>query len=42
MTAVNGTRGTSVPAGGASIQAIGADVERLSALAKPGAPLKLT
>ena len=31
-----------MPAGGASIQAIGADVERLSALAKSGATLKLT
>ncbi|WP_248762212.1 phosphodiester glycosidase family protein [Pseudarthrobacter sp. SSS035] len=42
VTAVNGSRGTSVPAGGASIQAIGAEIERLSALAKPGATLKVT
>lgn len=42
VAAVNGSRGTAVPAGGASIQAIGADVERLLALAKPGAQLKLT
>ncbi|MHA7297596.1 phosphodiester glycosidase family protein [Pseudarthrobacter sp. MDT3-1] len=42
VTAVNRSRGASVPAGGASIQAIGTDVQRLLELAKPGAHLGLT
>ncbi|MCQ6272904.1 phosphodiester glycosidase family protein [Pseudarthrobacter sp. R1] len=41
VTAVNHTRGTTVPAGGQSIQAIGADTDKLAALATPGAKLKI-
>lgn len=41
VTALHHTRGTTVPAGGHTLQAIGADVAKLSALAKPGAKLKI-
>jgi hypothetical protein len=39
VTAVNSVRGTSVPAGGHTLQATGADVNRLAALAKVGSRL---
>ncbi|SDL97713.1 phosphodiester glycosidase family protein [Arthrobacter sp. ok362] len=39
VTAVNTSRGTTVPAGGHTLQAIGADVNKLAALAKPGSKL---
>lgn len=42
VTAVNRIRGTAVPAGGGTVQAIGADVERLAALAQPGEKLTVT
>lgn len=41
VTAVNHTRGTAVPAGGQSLQAIGTDVDKLAALAVPGKKLKV-
>ncbi len=41
VTSVNNQRGTVVPQGGASIQAVGADVQRLAALAVPGLKLKV-
>ncbi|MFJ6026600.1 phosphodiester glycosidase family protein [Pseudarthrobacter sp. NPDC092424] len=41
VTAVNHTRGTTVPAGGQTLQAIGADADKLAALAVPGAKLKV-
>lgn len=41
VTAVNHTRGTAVPAGGQTVQAIGADVDKLAALAVPGKKLKV-
>ncbi|MDV8147188.1 phosphodiester glycosidase family protein [Arthrobacter sp. B10-11] len=41
VTAVNHTRGTAVPGGGQTLQAIGADADKLAALAVPGAKLKV-
>ncbi|MCR1160283.1 phosphodiester glycosidase family protein [Paenarthrobacter sp. UW852] len=41
VTAVNHSRGTAVPAGGQTVQAIGADVEKLAAVAVPGKRLKV-
>ena len=41
VTAVNHTRGATVPAGGQTLQAIGADADKLAALAAPGAKLKV-
>lgn len=41
VTAVNHTRGTAVPAGGQTVQAIGADVDKLVAVAVPGKKLKV-
>lgn len=41
VTVVNSTRGTAVPAGGRTLQAIGTDVDELAALAKPGSRLKI-
>ncbi|VXB82648.1 phosphodiester glycosidase family protein [Arthrobacter sp. 8AJ] len=41
VTAVNHTRGTAVPAGGQTLQAIGSDVDKLAALAVPGKKLKV-
>lgn len=41
VTAVNHTRGTAVPAGGQTVQAIGADVDKLAAVAVPGKKLKV-
>ena len=41
VTAVNHTRGTAVPAGGNTLQAIGADVDKLAALAVLGKKLKV-
>lgn len=41
VTAVNHTRGIAVPAGGQTVQAIGADVDKLAALAVPGKKLKV-
>lgn len=41
VTAVNHTRGTAVPASGQTVQAIGADVDKLAALAVPGKKLKI-
>jgi exopolysaccharide biosynthesis protein len=41
VTAVTSTRGTAVPAGGRTLQAIGADVDKLTALAKPGSKLRI-
>ncbi len=41
VTAVNHTRGTAVPAGGQTVQAIGANVDKLAALAVPGKKLKV-
>jgi exopolysaccharide biosynthesis protein len=42
VTAVNSTRGTAVPAGGQTLQAIGADVDKLTALAPVGSHLDVT
>jgi exopolysaccharide biosynthesis protein len=39
VTAVNNTRGTTVPAGGHTLQATGAEVDKLAALAKAGSKL---
>jgi exopolysaccharide biosynthesis protein len=39
VTAVNHTRGAAVPAGGQTLQATGAEVDNLSAIAKPGSTL---
>ena len=39
VTAVNNSRGTAVPAGGHTLQAIGTDADKLAALAKPGSRL---
>jgi exopolysaccharide biosynthesis protein len=41
VTAVNHTRGTAVPAGGQTVQAIGSDVDKLAAAAAPGRKLKV-
>lgn len=41
VTAVNHARGTTLPAGGQALQAIGADADKLAALAVPGAKLKI-
>jgi exopolysaccharide biosynthesis protein len=41
VTAVNHTRGTAVPAGRRTLQAIGSDVDKLAALAVPGKKLKV-
>ena len=41
VTAVNSIRGTAVPAGGHTLQAIGTDVDKLAALATPGSKLKV-
>lgn len=41
VTAVNTVRGTAVPAGGHTIQAIGASAEELARLARPGSKLKV-
>ncbi len=41
VTAVNKVRGTSVPAGGHTLQATGADTDRLTALARAGRKLKV-
>jgi len=41
VTAVNTSRGTAVPAGGITLQAIGADVEKLSNLAAAGSRLQV-
>jgi len=41
VTAVNHARGTTVPAGGQSLQAIGADADKFAALAVPGTKLKV-
>lgn len=41
VTAVNHARGTAVPAGGQTVQAIGADVDKLAAVAVPGKKLKV-
>ncbi|GGH97217.1 phosphodiester glycosidase family protein [Arthrobacter liuii] len=41
VTSVNHTRGAAVPAGGQTLQAIGADADKLAALAVPGAKLKV-
>lgn len=41
VTAVNTSRGTEVPAGGMTLQAIGTDVEKLSVLAATGSRLKV-
>ncbi|WLQ04781.1 phosphodiester glycosidase family protein [Arthrobacter oryzae] len=41
VTAVNHTRGTAVPGGGQTLQAIGADADKLAALAVPGAKLSV-
>ncbi len=41
VTAVNHTRGTAVPAGGQTVQAIGANADKLAALAVPGKKLKV-
>ncbi|MDQ0118728.1 phosphodiester glycosidase family protein [Pseudarthrobacter sp902506025] len=41
VTAVNHTRGATVPAGGQTLQAIGSDVDKLAALAVPGKKLKV-
>lgn len=41
VTAVNNTRGTAVPAGGHTLQAIGTDADKLAALATPGSKLKV-
>lgn len=41
VTAVNHTRGTAVPAGGHTLQAIGADADKLATLAVPGNKLKV-
>lgn len=41
VTAVNHTRGTTIPAGGRSLQAIGADADKLATLATPGTKLKV-
>ena len=41
VTTVNHTRGTTVPAGGQTLQAIGTDADKLAALATPGAQLKI-
>lgn len=41
VTAVNHNRGTTIPAGGRSLQAIGADADKLATLATPGTRLKV-
>ncbi|BCW78443.1 phosphodiester glycosidase family protein [Arthrobacter sp. NicSoilC5] len=41
VTAVNPTRGSAIPAGGQTLQAIGSDVDKLAALAVPGKKLKV-
>ncbi|SFT92438.1 phosphodiester glycosidase family protein [Arthrobacter sp. ov118] len=41
VTALHHTRGTTVPADGHTLQAIGADVDKLAALAKPGSKLRI-
>lgn len=41
VTAVNPTRGSAVPAGGQTLQAIGSDVDKLAAMAVPGKKLKV-
>ncbi|MDJ0460032.1 phosphodiester glycosidase family protein [Arthrobacter sp. NQ7] len=41
VTAVNHTRGTAVPTGRRTLQAIGSDVDKLAALAVPGKKLKV-
>lgn len=41
VTAVNHTRGAAVPAGGQTVQAIGADVDKLAAVAVTGKKLKV-
>ncbi|MFF1881941.1 phosphodiester glycosidase family protein [Pseudarthrobacter sp. NPDC058196] len=41
VTAVNHTRGATVPAGGQTVQAIGADVDKLAAVAVPGKKLEV-
>ncbi|UUL76351.1 phosphodiester glycosidase family protein [Pseudarthrobacter sp. Fe7] len=41
VTALNSTRGTAVPAGGQTIQAIGADADRLTSIAAVGTHLKV-
>lgn len=41
VTAVNHTRGTAVPAGGQTLQAIGADAGKLATLAAPGTRLNI-
>ncbi|BCW66842.1 hypothetical protein NicSoilB4_16050 [Arthrobacter sp. NicSoilB4] len=39
VTAVNNSRGTAVPAGGHTLQAVGTDADKLAALAEPGSRL---
>ncbi|MDP9988291.1 exopolysaccharide biosynthesis protein [Arthrobacter oryzae] len=41
VTSVNHIRGTAVPSGGQTLQAIGADADKLAALAVPGSKLKV-
>jgi exopolysaccharide biosynthesis protein len=41
VTSINHTRGTTVPAGGQTLQAIGSDVDKLALLAVPGKKLKV-
>lgn len=41
VTSVNTVRGTAVPAGGQTLQAIGADASKLAGLAKPGTKLRV-
>jgi exopolysaccharide biosynthesis protein len=41
VTAVNHTRGTTVPAGGQTLQAIGSDADKLTSFATPGSKLKV-
>ena len=41
VTAVNHSRGTAVPAGGQTLQAVGTDADKLAALAVPGTKLKV-
>ncbi|MGF9660397.1 phosphodiester glycosidase family protein [Arthrobacter crystallopoietes] len=42
VTAINGSRGTAVPAGGRTVQATGGDADRLAKLARSGTPLKVS
>ncbi|WP_264793986.1 phosphodiester glycosidase family protein [Arthrobacter mangrovi] len=41
VTAINGSRGTAVPAGGQTVQATGREAGRLAELARSGTPLKV-